>query len=98
MPGSEMVYQFGAMQVASDDINSAISTMNNELSELESRIAPLVSTWEGSAKDTYAQRQSEWRSASQELAQVLTQIKGAVIQSTADMQGREQTNTGLFGG
>jgi 6 kDa early secretory antigenic target len=95
---AEMRYTFGAMQTASDQINSAISTMNNELSELEARIRPMVATWEGTAQQAYYSRQTEWNQASKELEQALNQIKAAVIQSTTDMQGREQTNTGLFGG
>lgn len=94
----QMVYTFGALQTASDNINSAISTMNNELSELESRIQPMVATWEGTAQQAYYARQTEWRQAAQELEQALNQIKGAVMQSTADMQSRESTNTNLFGG
>ena len=96
--GAEMVYQFGAMQSASDQINTAINTMNNELSELEARIAPMVATWEGNAQQAYYARQKEWDQASRELEQALNQIKAAVIQSTGDMQGRERANTGLFGG
>jgi WXG100 family type VII secretion target len=72
--------------------------MQSELADLEKGIQPLLHTWDGAAKDAYHQRQSEWNSASQDLSQLLGQIKAGVVKSAEIMQAREQANKQKFGG
>ena len=94
---SEIVVKFSALSKASEDISKAIASLNSELDGLEKGIQPLLSTWDGTARDAYFQRQQEWSSASQDLTQLLTQIKGAVVKSAEIMQAREQANQRKFG-
>jgi WXG100 family type VII secretion target len=95
---TDIVVKFSALVKASEDIGKAISNMNSELDALEKGIQPLLSTWDGQAKDAYYARQAEWTSASKDLTQLLTQIKGAVSQSAEIMQAREKANMQKFGG
>jgi early secretory antigenic target protein ESAT-6 len=94
---SEIVVKFSALAKASEDINKAIANMNSELDGLEKGIQPMLSTWDGAARDEYFRRQQEWSSASKDITQLLTQIKGAVMKSAEIMQAREQANARKFG-
>jgi 6 kDa early secretory antigenic target len=94
----EIVVRFSALTKASEDINKAISTMHSELDGLERGIQPLLATWDGAAKNEYQTRQREWTQASNDLTQLLNQIKGAVSKSAEIMQAREAANARKFGG
>jgi WXG100 family type VII secretion target len=91
-----LVVSFPALQQASADIQKALSTLDSQLGQLERDAAPLVSSWDGDAKQAYEQRQSRWRSASQDLQAMLRDIKAAVDESAADYQSTERRNTNLF--
>ena len=91
-----LVVKFPALQQASADIQKALSTLDSQLGQLERDAAPLVSSWDGDAKQAYEQRQARWRSASQDLQAMLRDIKAAVDESAADYQSTERKNTNLF--
>lgn len=91
-----LVVQFGALQQASANIQSALHTLESQLDQLEGDAAPLVATWSGDAKAAYEQRQQRWRQASQDLALILRDIKVAVDDSAADYLATEQRNRALF--
>ncbi len=91
-----LVVSFPALQQASADIQKALSTLDSQLGQLERDAAPLVSSWDGDAKQAYEQRQSRWRSSSQDLQAMLRDIKAAVDESAADYQSTERKNTNLF--
>lgn len=91
-----LVVQFGALQQASGNIQAALNTMQSQLSQLESDAAPLVSTWAGEAQAAYRQRQDKWRTAAQDLAGILRDVKVAVDESAADYLATEKRNTALF--
>lgn len=96
MTDGVLVVNFAALQQASADIQKALSTLDSQLGQLERDAAPLVATWDGEAKQAYAQRQAKWRSASQDLQNILRDIKVAVDESAADYLSTEKKNTGLF--
>ncbi|MFC6018657.1 WXG100 family type VII secretion target [Plantactinospora solaniradicis] len=91
-----LVVQFPALQQASADIQKALNTLDSQLDQLEQDAAPLVSTWEGEAKEAYAVRQARWRQASMDLQNMLRDIKMALDESAADYLSTEKKNTGLF--
>jgi early secretory antigenic target protein ESAT-6 len=91
-----LVVTFPALQQASADIQKALSTLESQLSQLERDAAPLVATWSGEAKQAYDQRQARWRAASQDLQNMLREIKVAVDDSAADYLSTEKKNTSLF--
>ncbi|GGG14033.1 hypothetical protein GCM10007304_30140 [Rhodococcoides trifolii] len=55
-----------------------------------------MADWEGSASESYQDKQRQWDSAAVELNQVLNTIGTAVGQGNADMQAREAANRGMF--
>jgi 6 kDa early secretory antigenic target len=91
-----LLVNFGAMQQASADIQKAIQSMQAQLDQLESDARPLIATWDGAAQQAYAQRQSKWRAASQDLHHILQNIKRAVDQSTEDYVNTEKQATHRF--
>jgi|SRR4051812_32782805 early secretory antigenic target protein ESAT-6 len=91
-----LLVNFGALQQAAADIHKAITTMQSQLEQLEGDAKPLVATWNGAAQDAYAQRQAKWRAASQDLHNILQNIRGAVEQSTEDYVNTERQATQRF--
>jgi len=91
-----LVVNFAAMQTAGENIDTAIRTLNDQLSQLERDVAPLIATWDGDAKAAYEARQRQWRSAAGELCAMLIEIKKALHESTLDYRDTEQRNVRLF--
>ena len=91
-----LLVNFGALQQASADIQKALNTLQSQLDQLERDAAPLVATWEGEARQAYQQRQATWRSASQDLQNILRNVKVAVDQSTEDYLSTEKLATQRF--
>ena len=91
-----LLVNFGALQQASADIGKAVSTMQGQLDDLERSAAPLVATWAGSAQEAYQARQAKWRAASQDLTQILQNIKSAVDQACEDYVQTEKQATSRF--
>lgn len=91
-----LVVRFPALQKASADIQKALNILHSQLEQLEDDARPLVATWDGEAKQAYEVRQAKWRSASQDLQNMLREIKVAVDESAADYLNTEKKNAGLF--
>jgi early secretory antigenic target protein ESAT-6 len=79
-----LLVNFGALQQAGADIQKALTTLQSQLDQLEKDAGPLVQTWDGAAKQAYAERQATWRRASLDLQHILQNIKGAVDRSPED--------------
>jgi WXG100 family type VII secretion target len=91
-----LVVDFAAMERASADIAVAVGVLETQLDELEREAAPLVSTWDGPAREAYQRRQVTWRRAAGELAATLRAIRASVDRSAADYLHTERRNTALF--
>jgi WXG100 family type VII secretion target len=91
-----LLVNFGALQQASADIQKGISTLQTQLDQLERDASPLVSTWVGEAQEAYQARQAKWRSASQDLTNILQNIKQAVDHSAEEYVSTEKQATQRF--
>jgi early secretory antigenic target protein ESAT-6 len=87
---------FGALQAASADIRTALGVLREQISQVESDAAPLVSTWEGEARERYLVRQARWRRAAEDLGDILRDIGRALDESVADYAATERRNAGMF--
>jgi len=96
MSGNEIVVEFQALHQAADDIGRALSSMQSELEQINSTVQPLVHTWQSEAQTAFVARKHEWESAANDLHQLLTGIKGAVLKSAEIMAAREKANTAKF--
>ena len=90
MDNGLLLVNFGALQQASADIQKALNTLQGQLSQLDRDAGPLVATWSGAAQAAYAERQRKWTAASEDLANILRNIKIAVDESAADYQDTER--------
>jgi WXG100 family type VII secretion target len=91
-----LVVNFHALNQASSDINSALGKMRSSLEQLESDAGKLVATWAGDAQEAYGQRQRQWRAAANDLAQMLSDIRGALDESAGHYHSTEKKNTSMF--
>ena len=90
MDNGLLLVNFGALQQGSADIQKALNTLQSQLAQLERDAGPLVATWSGAAQAAYAERQRKWTAASEDLANILRNIKIAVDESAADYQDTER--------
>jgi early secretory antigenic target protein ESAT-6 len=95
---SELLVNFGQLQAAAGNIDSAIGALHSQLRDLETAAQPLISTWNGTAQGAYQQRQQQWSSAAEDLTQILQNIKKALVESTQEYIQTEKANTSLFAG
>ncbi|MBM2617997.1 WXG100 family type VII secretion target [Actinoplanes sp. LDG1-06] len=91
-----LLVNFEALRGASDHINKAISTLQQQLSDLERDAKRLVDSWDGEAQQAYYQRQETWRRSANDLTTILQNIKGAVDQSADDYVSTEKSATARF--
>jgi early secretory antigenic target protein ESAT-6 len=89
MDNGMLLVNFGALQQGGADIQKALSQMQTQLGQLDQDARPLVATWSGAAQAAYAERQRKWTAASDDLANILRNIKVAVDESAADYQRTE---------
>lgn len=94
--GDTLFVNFAALHQAGADITTALGALESQLGQLERDAAPLVQTWSGEAQQAYQERQTRWRTAANDLALMLRDIKVAVDDSAADYLNTERRNTGLF--
>ncbi len=96
LDGGLLVVDIGALAQASADISAAVSRLTDSLDRLERDAAPLVASWDGAAKDAYAERQRRWTTAAHDLRTMLAAVKKAIDQSAQDYQQTENRNRALF--
>ena len=77
-------------------IGDVINDLHRLLGELESKAAPLVSTWDGQAQQAYLAKQKRWESDSAEITRILLAINRALEDSIADYRGAERYGVNLF--
>jgi 6 kDa early secretory antigenic target len=92
----QLLVNFARLQETSAHIQSTIQALDAELDRLEADAAPLVQTWDGEARQAYAERQATWRQASANLATMLRDIKRSLDESVVDYQTAESRNANLF--
>lgn len=98
MAADQITVGFGALQTAAGDLSRGTATANQRLDQLQSDIAPMVSTWEGGAQQAYLRVQQKWDTAQQDLTRALGDLQKAVAQSTDQYQAGESQNIGRFPG
>jgi ESAT-6 family protein len=77
-------------------INGVIADLHRLLGELESKAAPLVSTWDGDAQRAYLAKQQRWAADSAEITRILQAINRALEESIADYRSAERYGVHLF--
>ena len=52
---------------------ATVASMNSQLQDLKSYLAPMVATWEGQAAQNYNAKQAQWDQAANDLNEVLAE-------------------------
>lgn len=86
----EMLFTFGAVRQAQDDIHNTSNRLNQQMEDLKNFLKPLVASWQGSAQEAYQARQRDWDQASADLNNVLAQIAVAVGEIHDNSQDTER--------
>ena len=93
---SEVKVTFGELSAAQGNISSTVNAVNGQLDDLKSFLAPMVSTWEGAAAETYNALQRQWDTAAADLTRVLADIGRALGDAEDGYRATERANTALW--
>ena len=74
----EMVYNFGAIDGASGELDGAVAQTAGLLEEGRGSLARLAGQWEGEASMSWQEAQNRWDTNSAELNQALQSLAAAV--------------------
>ena len=88
---------FGQLQATQEHTQQTVASMNSQLQDLKSYLAPLVSTWEGQAAENYNAKQRQWDTAANDLNEVLAAIGRALGSVNEGYQSTESQNASRFG-
>jgi len=93
----QILYDFGTIADAGSAIDTAVSTMRNLLSQLESDLRALESgAWTSEAQAAYKIRKDKWHNASNHIAMILSQVKVSLENSANQMQATDRRASTYF--
>lgn len=87
---------FQTIAQAQGDVSNTVARINQQHSDLRNYLAPLVSSWEGSASGDYQTLQRRWDSASTDLNAVLQEISRMLGTAHDTYRQTEQANTAVW--
>ena len=93
---SEILVTFSAIQGAEGDVSATSQSINGQLGDLKSYLAPMVSTWTGAAAENYQAKQKQWDDAAAELNTILVQIGKALGDAGQEFQSAETSNANIW--
>ncbi|MFI9385355.1 WXG100 family type VII secretion target [Kutzneria sp. NPDC052558] len=93
----EIRVTFAEIQQASTDITNASNTIDQHLSDLKGKIAPIVADWTGDASEAYQDAQRRWDQAAKDFNETLQAIGVAVRQAGEGYQDAEGSAKKLWG-
>lgn len=93
---SQITFDFAGVKFAAGEVQSAINQIEGALEDVHKRSAPLVASWSGDAKESYAARQAAWTQAANDLAGILRRIKQAMDDTHDDFHATESKNAARF--
>lgn len=88
----EVLVTFGEIEAGRGNVASTASRVQQTLDDLKQFLAPLVSTYTGSAAEAWQAKQAEWDRAAGEIQQVLASIGVALGTANEAYQQAEHSN------
>lgn len=88
---------FGAVETAVADVRAGAELMEQRMQQLQSDIAPMLSTWDGGAREAYAGAQTQWQSGWSELQLALAALGLATQDVNENYRSTEQAIMRSFG-
>ncbi len=96
MADGGILVTFQALEEAVTDTNSVSGQIDSQLSDLKAYLAPMVSSWTGSASDDYKALQQKWDQSATDLNAVLREIAQSLQQAAQNYQQAENSNTSIW--
>lgn len=93
-----MLVTFGNVSQAADDCDGINREIQQELGDLKSYLAPLVSVWTGQASEDYQALQRQWDGCASDLSLVLTDISRALRVAYDNYTQTERANASIWAG
>ena len=89
---------FGTLEQGQADFQRTYSSLQSEVSSLESQLRSSLSRWDGSAQTAYYQAQAQWNAAMANMAQMLSQLGTVIGAASSNYMNAESRNTALWSG
>jgi early secretory antigenic target protein ESAT-6 len=86
----EISVSFESLTTGQDSIKGVYAQLTATLDQLESDLQPMVSSWSGSAQESYVQCKKQWEEAALALSTVLSQIGTAVGTANENYRAAEK--------
>lgn len=93
---TEVRVDFGALGTGAAGIQATYRSLDGTLQNLESQLAPMVTSWTGDAREAYFVQKKKWEDASAAMALILQQMGQAVDQANTNYQAAETSNRNLW--
>jgi early secretory antigenic target protein ESAT-6 len=95
---SQVLVTFESIGQAAQDCVSINNQFRTELSDLQSYLAPMISTWTGRASEDYQALQKQWNTSADDLSTILQQIAQALTIAKENYTTTEQSNASVWSG
>jgi early secretory antigenic target protein ESAT-6 len=90
---SEIRVNFGSLEGGQAGIMATHGTLVSTLDDLEANLQPMLSTWDGEAREAYFRCKQEWDSAAEAMSQTLQQIGQLVGNAHQNYTAAERSAT-----
>jgi early secretory antigenic target protein ESAT-6 len=87
---------FSGLEATGSTIGAKAKNLQGRLDQLDSDLAPLRASWDGSARDAYHTAQSRWNAAAADLNLLLQAVGISVNDANSGYQDTERLNTNMW--
>jgi WXG100 family type VII secretion target len=87
---------FEGLQQGGEGITGVYRSLVGTLESLEQELQPMLSSWNGNAREAYFAQKKKWDEAAQALGTILAQIGQAVHGAHDNYRAAEQSNQQLW--
>lgn len=91
-----IVYNFGALDSGAQTLEATYGKLMTDIADLEAAVAPMLSIWDGEAKEAYYQCQGIWQRVGNDVGVLVQAVKDGVVETNEIAQVGEQKNRALF--
>jgi 6 kDa early secretory antigenic target len=88
---------FESVMAAAGDTDAIAGQIDQQLADLKSYLAPMVSSWTGQASSDYQTLQARWDTSAADLQAVLRQIASALRTAYSNYRTAEMQNSAIWG-
>lgn len=89
-------YNFGALDAGAQSLEATRTKLMADIADLEAAVAPMLSIWEGEAREAYYQLQTVWRGVGEDVGVFVNAVKDGVVTANELAQMAETANRNRF--